>query len=155
MAVAGGYAEVFPELARIAEGDPAREVCGFVVADSTGRLSVVVLPNVAESPRDRFLVDPAAHLALARRLRTDGGRIAAAFHSHVDGPARLSDEDLREALADGEPVMPGVDLIVVGVRSGIVQEIKVFEWRSTGFAEADGMARRVATDAPGAKSRPS
>jgi proteasome lid subunit RPN8/RPN11 len=101
---------------------------------------VAPLRNVAERPRERFLVDPAAHLALSRRLRAESGRIVAAFHSHVDGPARLSDEDLREALADGEPVLPGVDLIVVGVRSGIIQEIRVFGWGPSGFVEVDGMA---------------
>ena len=68
--------------------------------------------RAARATRERaFLVDPAAHLALARRLRAEGGRIAAVFHSHVDGPARLSAVDLEQCARRGEPVLPGVDQI--------------------------------------------
>jgi proteasome lid subunit RPN8/RPN11 len=151
----GRYEPLFARLAELAEADPGREVCGFVVADAGGGLSVVPLPNVAARPREAFAIDPAGHLALSRRLREEGGRVAAIFHSHVEGPARLSAEDLRDALVDGQPAMPGTDQIVVGLRRGIAKEIKVFAWRSGAFVEAGGMSHRAVRNAPGAKSRPS
>ncbi len=140
-------------LASLAEATPHEEVCGFVVEDSRGRLGVVPMPNrAAEGRRDGFLVDPAAHLVLARRLRAEGGRIAAVFHSHVDGPARLSARDLEGAVDGGAPLLPGVDQIVIGLRSGKVREIREFTWNGACFsprAEREGsLARRVGRGAP-------
>jgi proteasome lid subunit RPN8/RPN11 len=138
-------------LASLAEDDPGREVCGFVAVDGRGGLSVVPLRNVAEDGREAYVVDPAAHLALARRLRLEGGRIAAVYHSHVDGPACLSPADIDGATDGHAPVLPGVDQIVIGLRSGKVQEIKVFTWQVSGFAPAAApeelLARRVAMGA--------
>ena len=145
------YAPLVPRLVSLAEADPECEVCGFVATDARGRPSVVPARNVAGEGREAFLVDPAAHLALARRLRAEGGRIAAVYHSHVDGPACLSPADLEGALDEDAPLMPGVDQVVIGMRGGKAQEIKVFAWTGSGFAEVsalDGtLARRVARGA--------
>ena len=102
-----------PRLAALAEADPEREVCGFVVAGPGGEHAVLPVRNVAGASGERYEIDPAAHLALARRLRADGGRIVAVYHSHVDGPARLSATDLEHALDGGLPVLPGVDQVVI------------------------------------------
>ncbi|MBS1108683.1 MAG: hypothetical protein H6Q88_675 [Anaeromyxobacteraceae bacterium] len=145
------YSPLVARLAFLAEDDPDSEVCGFVAVDGRGGLSVVPLRNLAEDRREAFLVDPAAHLALARRLRLEGGRIAAVYHSHVDGPACLSPADIEGATDGHAPVLPGVDQIVIGLRSGKVQEIEVFTWTTSGFAPAAApggfLARRVAMGA--------
>ena len=145
------YAPLAAPLTALAEHDPGREVCGFVVSDCLGDLSVVPARNLAREGRVAFVADPAVHLALARRLRSEGGRIAAVFHSHLDGPARLSPADLDGALDGGAPVFPGVDQIVLGMEAGKVTEIKVFTWGMSGFAVAatlpGPLARRVATGA--------
>ena len=142
------YAPLASKLGSLAEADPEREVCGFVVSDARGGLSVVPVRNVAGEGRDAFLVDPGTHLALARRLRVEGGRIVAVFHSHVGGPALLSRADVAGAVDGDEPLLPGVDQIVIGMMSGKVQEIKVFRWVPGGFSlVADlpaSLARRVA-----------
>jgi proteasome lid subunit RPN8/RPN11 len=132
------YAALAPRLAALAEADPDREVCGFVVSDAEGRLEVVPVrnvagegegpPGVAPDPRRAFLADPSAQLALARRLRLEGGRIAAAYHSHPDAPAELSPSDVEQALCDGAPLHPGIDWIVVGIARKKVTEIRVFRW---------------------------
>jgi proteasome lid subunit RPN8/RPN11 len=146
------YSPLAARLASLAEDDPDGEVCGFVAVDARGGLSVVPLRNVAAERREAFLVDPAAHLALARRLRLEGGRIAAVYHSHVDGPACLSPADIEGAVDGPAPVLPGVDQIVIGTRYGKTQEIRVFAWDGSGFAPvaapAGSLARRVATSAP-------
>jgi proteasome lid subunit RPN8/RPN11 len=141
-----------PRLAALAEADPEREVCGFVVADSRGGQAVFPVRNVAVSAREGYEVDPAAHLALARRLRAEGGRIVAVYHSHVDGPARLSSTDLEQALDGGAPVLPGVDQAVIGMASGKVLEVRVFRFGVANYrllaAWTPPTPRRVAPGTP-------
>jgi len=127
------YTPVATRLSSLAEADPRNEVCGFVVERPSGELEVVPIRNVAGEGGQAFEVDPAAHLALSRRLRGEGGRIAAVFHSHVDGPARLSPADLAGAVVGSGPALPGADQIVVGLDAGKVKEIKVFAWTGSDF----------------------
>ena len=143
---ASDYAPVAARLAAAAEADPGREVCGFVIADAAGRMEVIPVRNVAgeaQAPpglpgdvRRAYLADPSAHLALARRMRVEGGRIAAAYHSHVDGPAVLSAIDVEQALQGGSPMHPGVDQVVIGTRGGKVSEIQAFHWQEGAFRGA-------------------
>ncbi len=128
------HAPVAARLASLAEADPRNEVCGFVAVGAGGELEVVPVRNVAGQGGQAFEADPAAHLALSRRLRREGGRIVAVFHSHVDGPARLSAADLAGAVLGNGPALPGADQIVVGLESGKVKEIRVFRWTGSDFA---------------------
>jgi proteasome lid subunit RPN8/RPN11 len=137
------YAPLAVRLAALAEADPGREVCGFVLEDAAGRLEVVQVRNLAgegDGPpglpgdlRGAFLADPAAHLSISRRVRAEGGRIAAVFHSHVDAPAALSELDLEQSVSGGTPIHPGVDQLVIGTRLGKVKEIRVFRWQEGAF----------------------
>lgn len=132
------YSPLAARLAAVAEADPGREVCGFVIEDASGRLELVPLRNVVCEvrgppglPRDArraFLADPSEHLAIARQMRVEGGRIAATYHSHVDVPAVLSAVDLDHALEGGEPIHPGVDQVVIATLGGKVLEIRRFRW---------------------------
>lgn len=140
-------------LTSLAEARPDEEVCGFVVEDSRGELRVVEVPNRAgATAREAFLLDPAVHLALSRRLRAEGGRFVAVFHSHVDGPARLSPRDLEGAVDDGAPLLPGVEQIVIGMSCGKRTEIRMFGWDGARFSprstQEEFLARRVARGAP-------
>jgi len=128
------YAPIAGRLSALAEADPQNEVCGFVVAGARGDLEVIPVRNVAGEGGRLFEADPAAHLALSRRLRREGGRIAAVFHSHVDGPARLSAVDLAGAVLGNGPALPGVDQIVAALESGKIKEIRVFAWTGSTFA---------------------
>lgn len=126
------------ELAAAAEAEPGREVCGFVVLDRWGTPRLAPMRNVVGEPEEAggtpgdprlaYRIDPAGHLALARRLRAEGGRIVAVYHSHVDGPAHPSRADVDEAVMDGLPVLPGVDQILIGTKAGKVTDIRVFRW---------------------------
>jgi proteasome lid subunit RPN8/RPN11 len=69
-------------------------------------------------------------------MRVEGGRIAAAYHSHVDGPAVLSAVDVEQALQGDAPMHPGVDQVVSGTRGGKVSEIQAFRWREGAFRGA-------------------
>ncbi len=87
--------------------------------------------------RYAFLLDPVEHLALERRVRAGGGRTVAAFHSHVDGPAELSELDRESLAVDGAPVLPGAAQVVIGCAGGKAREIRSFRWDGAGFALAE------------------
>jgi proteasome lid subunit RPN8/RPN11 len=136
--------EVLERISALAEGDPEREVCGFVVRRRVGHaLEAVPVRNVAgeaegppgltDDPRRAFLADPSALLRLLADLRTGGGEIVACYHSHVDGPACFSAADRENALVDGRPAIPGAEHLVVSVRDGAVREIARFRWNGHGF----------------------
>ena len=144
-------AEVLGRIAALAEADPQREVCGFVVrGGSAAELDVVPVRNVlgeAEAPsglpasaRCGFLVDPAAQLRLFVDLRRGGGEVVACYHSHVDGPAVLSGVDREQALLDGSPALPGAEQLVVAVRGGVAQQIARFRWNGEVF-ESEPLVR--------------
>jgi [CysO sulfur-carrier protein]-S-L-cysteine hydrolase len=146
--VPGGWAgaALARELASVAEAEPGREVCGFVVVDRWGTPGLAPMRNVVGAPEEAggtpgdprlaYRIDPVGHLALARRLRVQGGRIVAVYHSHVDGPALPSRADLAEALMDGLPVLPGVDQVLIATAGGKVTDIRVFRWSGGVLADA-------------------
>jgi proteasome lid subunit RPN8/RPN11 len=136
--------EILRRIAAIAEADPDREVCGFVVRPRAGAaLEVVAVanalgaaegpPGLPASPRHAYLADPAAQLRLFRRLREEGGEVVACYHSHPGGPAALSRLDVDHALVDGSPVVPDAEQIVVAIAAGRKPEMARFRWNGGEF----------------------
>jgi len=97
------------EAAAHAEAAYPEEACGLVVRDAAGGLSCVRCRNLAPDPRVRFEVDPALVLDALR-----SGRLHGVYHSHPDGPARPSAEDLERAGLWGAEL----EWTVVSVRAG-------------------------------------
>ena len=170
---------VFDALAALAARVPEEEACAFVLEGADGSLWVAPVRNAAgdgaapgegaRARRDRFVADPAEHLRLQRTLRASRGRIAGLFHTHVDGPARLSARDVEGALLDGRPILPGADLLVGGVAGGKLSEIGIFRWDGAAWREVGrlrgaarespdevvrGAPRRTRSSTPRAKSQP-
>jgi proteasome lid subunit RPN8/RPN11 len=101
-----------------AAADPAREVCGLMVAEagtavggtrSEGwqrdpvRASILAAQptaNVAADPTRRFEIDPAALFAAIRAERGGGARLVGHYHSHPSGEATPS---LRDAAMADQP----------------------------------------------------
>jgi len=81
-----------------------RECCGLVEGILDGSAACVTalhpMPNLAEET-DRFEIDPAAHIALLRRLRAEGRRIIGCYHSHPDGRSEPSERDREGADEEG------------------------------------------------------
>lgn len=64
----------------------------FVIEES------VRVRNIASTPATRYLVDPAEHIAINRRLRGSARSIVGAYHSHPASPTLPSERDRAEAL---------------------------------------------------------
>lgn len=144
---------VLDRIAALCEADPEREVCGFVVARPPARsgaaeaLEVVHVQNVADrwrtldpvrfprSSRESYLMDPRAQLRLMRELDASGGRVVAIWHSHVEAGAHFSARDRADALVDGNPLVPGAEYLVFGVRGGRVAEAKRYVFAFGDYVE--------------------
>jgi proteasome lid subunit RPN8/RPN11 len=125
------------EIGARCEADPEREVCGFVLRRG-GLLEVVPVPNVADryhavdpvsfprTSREAYLMDAKAQLAVHREVAAGGAEIVAVWHSHIECGAYFSEKDRADAIVDGQPVVPGAEYLVFGVRAGRVTEVKRF-----------------------------
>jgi proteasome lid subunit RPN8/RPN11 len=141
-----GWAEVAAEVARHAESDPRREVCGVVFREVDGSLTTQRVANDADrwaaadpasfpgGARDGFVLAPRELRRALDAARARGATLRAVYHSHVDAPAALSTRDLALALDGGAPALPGVDLVVVAVRAGRAGVPARFAWNGAEFA---------------------
>jgi len=139
--------DVLSDIARRCEASPEREACGFVVRRGTS-LSVVEVENAADrlhatdpvsyprSGRHRYVMDPDALLGTFEAIARAGGEVVAVWHSHLDAPAVLSEQDRADAVLDGEPALPGAEYLVVSVRKGRAVEARRFVLSGVTFAEA-------------------
>ncbi|HEY6577682.1 MAG TPA: M67 family metallopeptidase [Rhizomicrobium sp.] len=109
-----------------------RECCGLIEGaceESAARATALhPLPNIAAEP-DRFEIDPAAPIALLRRLRGADRAIIGCYHSHPNGRAEPSARDEEGADEDGF-------LWVIAAVEGVGAEprIAAFVSTATGFS---------------------
>ena len=76
------------------------EACGLLGGRSGEPATVTVAiptPNVADRPRDRYVVDPEALVAGQAALEADGWSLLGFYHSHPRGPPEPSATDRSEA----------------------------------------------------------
>ena len=95
----------------------------MVVRDVGGATRAVPAVNAADRA-DRFDLSPAVLLGAHRR----GERVLAFYHSHPDGPARMSAADQRAARLPDGPAWPGVDHLVLAVPRGRPAELTRHRW---------------------------
>lgn len=135
--------EHFKILRAHAERDYPAECCGLLIASRSDPERVVdAMPFInaqddyharypeefTRTSRTAYFLQPEALLTLEKRMRTDGGRICAIYHSHIDAEAYFSDEDKRAALSNGEPLFPGVFYFVISVLKGKASAWRIFLW---------------------------
>lgn len=73
------------------------ECCGLLVGAGREIVECVRVRNVDPSPATRYRVDPAAHIALNRRLRGTGRQVVGCYHSHPHSAPVPSEADHAEA----------------------------------------------------------
>lgn len=133
---------VLASLVGLVESEPAREVCGFVLGGKAcGPLEIVALRNAAADPARSFRIEPGDFLAVLRRVEREGCGVAALYHSHPFGGSALSARDVADLTMEGGPILPGVELWVIGMVAGKAEELRAYRWTDGGYAE---VARRRA-----------
>jgi proteasome lid subunit RPN8/RPN11 len=76
------------------------EACGLLGGRSGNPTAITVAvptPNVADRPRDRYVVDPETLIAGQDALEADGWDLLGFYHSHPRGPAEPSATDRERA----------------------------------------------------------
>ncbi len=119
-----------------------RECCGLIV-ERGGALESWPCDNLQDK---LHAIDPELYSRSAvtaynfdprvfQRVSEAGGSVRAIFHSHTDRGTALgayfSDEDILDALGgdlDGDPILPGMDYVVLSARVGGVDDMKLFRW---------------------------
>jgi adenylyltransferase/sulfurtransferase len=133
------------------------ECCGFLFQEADGGFRFAAVANVAgsaqgqatsaRSQRDGYVMDSKEQLRALDENDQRGGALYAIVHSHPDVGAYFSNEDKHMALGDGdEPLWPGVRYIVVSVRQGVVDAVRLYTWDAAArdFLEED--IAEMATD---------
>jgi desampylase len=109
---------------RHAESARPRECCGVLVGRDDEILQAVAARNLADDP-NRFLLDPADHIAIRRDARTAGLAVIGFYHSHPHSAAHPSASDLAEAS------YPDHLYLIVGADG-----VRLFRLTGGNFAEA-------------------
>jgi desampylase len=81
-----------------ARRDAPAECCGLLVGQGDVVDECVPCRNVHPTPRTRYLLDPADHIATRRRLRGTDRAVLGCYHSHPRSSPHPSATDLAEAL---------------------------------------------------------
>jgi proteasome lid subunit RPN8/RPN11 len=89
-------ADVAQRLRVEARAAAPRECCGLLVGSPELIDECVATANLDPDP-SRFLVDPAVHINLNRRLRGAGRGVVGVYHSHPRGGGGPSPSDIAEA----------------------------------------------------------
>jgi proteasome lid subunit RPN8/RPN11 len=100
-----------------------RECCGGRVGREDEILQAVEARNLSEDP-NRYLLDPADHIAIRRDARAAGLAVVGFYHCHPHSAARPSATDQAEA------AYPGHLYLIVGV-----DEVRLFRLTGGNFVE--------------------
>jgi [CysO sulfur-carrier protein]-S-L-cysteine hydrolase len=136
-----------------AEARYPHEGCGLLFASAQGSLRVQPMANVLDRYHarlpDRFprtsaqgyLIDPIAQMQALEEAAQQGESLHAIFHSHVEVGAYFSDEDRGLAFdPEGDPLFPGVEYVVLSVRSGRCDGLKAYELGTDGAVREQTLA---------------
>jgi proteasome lid subunit RPN8/RPN11 len=113
-----------------ARAEAPRECCGLLTGTESQVEESVPTANL-EPGTTRFLVDPAAHFALLKRLRGTPYDVIGAYHSHPRSPAVPSPTDIAASFAESflcvivslagdEPVTRAYR-----IREGVAHEVEI------------------------------
>ena len=90
------HSDVLADMLDHARQDAPLECCGLLLGVD-GRVEESVRTRNVRASRTAYLIDPAEHLAVMKRVRAEGRAVVGAYHSHPRSPAVPSPTDLAEA----------------------------------------------------------
>jgi desampylase len=120
----------------LAEAEPEREVCGFLMRRG-GALEVWPAQNAAADPARAFEMAPVDVLSALRRADTEGLVVSAMYHSHPGGGPALSSRDLARLAPGAEPLLAGVDLVVIPLEDRRARIARIHHWCEGAFSHRD------------------
>lgn len=82
------------QLLHLAQLSPSLEICGLIGIQDDSSLHCYPINNVAEHPRQQFLLDARQQIAAMSKMRESNQELFAIYHSHPTAPALPSSEDL-------------------------------------------------------------
>jgi [CysO sulfur-carrier protein]-S-L-cysteine hydrolase len=124
------------EVIRHLESAWPHEGCGVLLrAGGEGPWRCRPLRNALGAPaaRTAYAFEPREWLGVLCEAEVRGEQVMCVFHSHVETGTDFSEEDRRQAAPGGEPLLPGVSYLVMGVWAGRVRRAEVFTWEGTGY----------------------
>jgi proteasome lid subunit RPN8/RPN11 len=137
-----------PEALRVAiahcEAAYPNEGCGVFIEEREGAIVARPMVNAIDryhardparfprTARTAYMFEPREQLEVFDGAEVAGARVVAIFHSHADVGAYFSDEDRHMALAEGKPLLPGVDYVVISIRRR-ADDLLVFRWSNGDF----------------------
>ncbi len=75
------------------------EACGLLAMDGVDVVRVYPAENIEPSPTS-YRLDPTAHYRALSDAEANGWTLGGVFHSHPNGPAAMSQTDLKRAIDD-------------------------------------------------------
>ena len=97
----------------------------------------------ARTARTAYAFEPREWLHVLLEAEARGEQVRCVFHSHVEGPADFSAEDVRQAAPGGEPLLPGVSYLVLALERGRVMAGRVFLWEAGSFRARESMSWKI------------
>lgn len=118
------------QLLHLAQISPEQEVCGLVGANADEQpITCYPIDNSADTPHNRFLLDPAQQIAAMRRMREQGETLFAIYHSHPHAPALPSPTDLEQA------AYPQALHLIISLDTKGVLELRCFKLHDNSIVE--------------------
>jgi len=118
------------ELLHQAQLGDKNEICGLVAAKNGHAQHCYPIPNTAEQPQTRYIMDPASQINALRHIRENNEVLFAIYHSHPSSPAEPSVTDIAEAS------YPEALYLIISLNTKGVLEIR-------GFRLQDGQSIEV------------
>ncbi len=85
------------QLLHLAQLSPEAEICGLIGSLHGIPNHCYPVDNSADTPENRFLLDPKQQIAAMGQMRENGEELFAIYHSHPTAPAFPSKIDLKMA----------------------------------------------------------
>lgn len=112
------------QLLHLAQISPEQEVCGLIGANADDQpINCYPIDNSADTPQNRFLLDPAQQIETMRRMRERGETLFAIYHSHPHAPALPSPTDIEQA------AYPQALHLIISLGTKGVLELRCFQIR--------------------------
>lgn len=109
------------QLLHMAQNAPDKEVCGLIGSLNGIAHRCYEINNIASQPQNRFELDPSEQIAAMAKMRDNGEKLFAVYHSHPTAPAFPSAIDIDKA------AYPEALNLIISLNTKGVLELRAFK----------------------------